>query len=103
MAISLDKPALLGGSKVRPAECPAWPVYDEREERYLLDVLRSREWGTHNGGRYLPEFEGKFAAYQHAAHAVALVNGSVALETAFFAIELGRGDEVITTPYTFIA
>jgi len=103
MATSLDQPAILGGRPVRTAAFPAWPVYDEREERYLLDVLRSREWGTHNGGRYLPEFEARFAAYQHAAHAVAVANGSVALETAFFAIELGRGDEVITTPYTFIA
>jgi len=69
MATSLDKPAILGGRPVRTAAFPAWPVYDEREERYLLDVLRSREWGTHNGGRYLPEFEARFAAYQHADHA----------------------------------
>ncbi len=103
MATSLDKPALLGGVPVRTRPFPPWPVFDEREERNLLDVLRSREWGTHGGGRLLPEFEQKFAAYQHAAHAVAVANGSVALETAFFAAGFQPGDEVITTPYTFIA
>lgn len=103
MATSLDKPALLGGAPVRSKPFPLWPVFDEREERNLLDVLRSREWGTHGGGRMLPEFEQKFAAYQHAAHAVAVANGSVALETAFFAADFQPGDEVITTPYTFIA
>lgn len=103
MAASLDKPALLGGTPVRTRPFPHWPVFDEREERNLLDVLHSREWGTHGGGRLLPEFEQKFAAFQHAAHAIAVVNGSVALETAFFAAGFEPGDEVITTPYTFIA
>ncbi|MGH2461647.1 MAG: DegT/DnrJ/EryC1/StrS family aminotransferase [Chloroflexota bacterium] len=103
MATSLDQPALLGGRPVRTRPFPLWPVFDEREEKNLLDVLRSREWGTHGGGRLLPEFEQKFAAYQHAAHAVAVSNGSVALEAAFFAVDLHPGDEVITTPYTFIA
>jgi dTDP-4-amino-4,6-dideoxygalactose transaminase len=103
MATSLDKPAILGGTPTRTAPFPLWPVYDEREERNLLDVLHSREWGTHNGGRLLPEFEKKFTAHHQAEHGVAVVNGSVALETAFFAIGLGPGDEVITTPYTFIA
>lgn len=103
MATSLDKPALLGGTPVRTKPFPLWPVFDEREERNLLDVLHSREWGTHGGGRLLPEFEQKFAAYQQATHAVAVANGSVALETAFFALGLQPGDEVITTPYTFIA
>jgi len=103
MATSLDKPALLGGTPVRGKPFPLWPVFDEREERNLLDVLHSREWGTHGGGRLLPEFEQKFAAYQHAAHGIAVANGSVALETAFFAADFQPGDEVITTPYTFIA
>lgn len=103
MATSLNRPALLGGTPVRTAPFPAWPEYDEREERNLLDVLHSREWGTHAGGRYLPRFEEAFAAYQQATYGVAVANGSVALETAFFAVGLEPGDEVITTPYTFIA
>jgi len=88
---------------VRTAPYPAWPVFDEREERNLLDVLHSREWGTHAGGRYLSRFEEAFAAYQHAQFAIGIANGSVALETAFFAAQIQPGDEVITTPYTFIA
>jgi dTDP-4-amino-4,6-dideoxygalactose transaminase len=99
----LDRLALLGGAPVRTEPFPAWPQFDEREERNLLDVLHSREWGTHAGGRMLPEFERRFAAYQHAEYGIAVANGSVALETAFFAAGFTPGDEIITTPYTFIA
>ena len=103
MATSLDQPAVLGGAPVRTKPFPSWPMYDEREERNLLDVLHSGEWGTHGGGRLLPEFETKFAAYQNAKYGVAVSNGSVALETALFALDVKPGDEIITTPYTFIA
>lgn len=102
MATSVDGLAMLGGRPVRTAPFPKWPVFDEREEQNLLDVLRSGEWGTHNGGRVLPEFEKRFAEYHRAEFAVGIANGSVALEVALIAAGIGRGDEVITTPFTFI-
>ncbi len=51
--------ALLGGAPVRTAPWPAWPVYDEREERALLEVLHSGAWGVNAG-------EGRVTAFEHA-------------------------------------
>ncbi len=48
-------------------------------------------------------FEREFAAYTHTQYAVAVANGTVALELALHALGIGPGDEVITTPRTFIA
>src|SRR5262245_34908670 len=37
-------PAILGGAKTHPAAFPSWPVFDQTEERALLDTLRSGKW-----------------------------------------------------------
>jgi dTDP-4-amino-4,6-dideoxygalactose transaminase len=78
-----------------------WPIYDEREERNLLEVLRSRQWGI--GGAKVVQFEERFAAFQGARFGVCVPNGTLALQMALNALDIGPGDEVITTPYTFIA
>jgi dTDP-4-amino-4,6-dideoxygalactose transaminase len=93
--------AIDGGPPVRTTPFPAWPIYDEREERNLLEVLRSGLWGI--GGTKVAEFERRFAAYQAAAVGVCVPNGTLALQMALDALGIGPGDEVITTPYTFIA
>jgi dTDP-4-amino-4,6-dideoxygalactose transaminase len=49
------------------------------------------------------EFEREYAAYTGRGHAIALANGSLALELALYAFGVGPGDEVITSPRTFIA
>ncbi len=94
--------AIDGGSPVRTKPFPEWPQFDQREERALLEVLHSRRWGVHIGTR-VTEFEGKFAAFQQARFGVAVPNGTLALEMALRALGVGRGDQVITTPYTFVA
>ena len=95
--------ALDGGTPVRSAPFPKWPVWDESDERALLDVLRSGRWGSHAGGGCVHEFCERFAAFQGAAHAVAVTNGTVALEVALRAAGVGPLDEVILPPYTFVA
>jgi dTDP-4-amino-4,6-dideoxygalactose transaminase len=75
------------------------PIADEIEAA-VVAVLR--------GGRYVlgPEvesFETKFAAYCGAKHAVAVDSGTSALHLALLAAGVGPGDEVITTPATFVA
>jgi dTDP-4-amino-4,6-dideoxygalactose transaminase len=94
--------ACQGGAPVRSRPYPAWPVWDEREERALLEVLRSGRWGELDGGT-VALFEERFAAFQEARFCIAVTNGTAALRVAFRALGLGPGDEVIVPPYTFIA
>jgi len=49
------------------------------------------------------DFEMEFAAFANTRHAVALANGTVALDVALHALELGAGDEIVVTPRTFLA
>lgn len=94
--------AMNGGTPVRTDPFPGWPVFDEHEERALLEVLRSGAWGR-NVGKKGDELEARFARYHDAAHGVACANGTAALEVALRAVGVEGGDEVIVPPYTFIA
>jgi len=79
-----------------------WPSFDEEEQAAVARVLASNRvnYWTGEEGR---EFEQEFAAYVGTDHAVALANGTVALDLALKALGIGPGDEVIVTPRTFIA
>ena len=94
--------AIDGGTPVRKTPFHPWPVFDESEERNLLEVLHSGNWGVISGTK-VNEFEQKFAAFQDAKFGICVPNGTLALELALRALGIGPGDEVITTPYTFIA
>ncbi|NLD44032.1 MAG: DegT/DnrJ/EryC1/StrS family aminotransferase [Chloroflexi bacterium] len=94
--------AIDGGQPLRSAPYPSWPQWGEEEERALLGVLRSGAWWAPEGSQ-VKRLEQEFAAYHDARHGVAVTNGSAALEVCLLAAGLGWGDEVITTPYTFIA
>jgi perosamine synthetase len=83
---------------------PAWPVWDDSEERALLEVLRSGRWGrTAGGASKVKAFEGDFARRMGAKYCVATSSGTTALLTALGAAGLGPGDEVVMPPYTFVA
>ncbi|TPW70689.1 DegT/DnrJ/EryC1/StrS aminotransferase family protein [Schumannella sp. 10F1B-5-1] len=69
-------------------------------ENKVLEVLRS---GMIAQGPLVAELEHRFARLQGVRHAVAVNNGTTALSAAIEALEVGPGDEVITTPFTFIA
>jgi len=79
-----------------------WPQWDNREERALLDVLRSVKWGRGNGTR-VREFEAVFAERMRARYCVATASGTTALLSAIGALNVGPGDEVVLPPYTFVA
>lgn len=98
----MDKLAIDGGPRIRTKPFPAWPIYDELEERLILEVVRSGKWGG-TGRVKLPELEEKFAAIHDAKHAVSITNGTVAITIALQAAGVQPGDEVIMPPYTFIA
>lgn len=78
----------------------ARPQFGTDEEAAVLEVMRS---GMFAQGAKVAEFERAFAAATGADYAVATCNGTAALYLALLASGIGRGDEVITSPMTFIA
>ena len=78
----------------------ARPVIGEKEKSAVLQVLDS---GMLAQGPAVQAFERAFAERLGIAHAVAVGSGSAALLVALLAHNIGKGDEVITTPFSFIA
>jgi perosamine synthetase len=70
------------------------------EEKLVLEVLRSGQLAQ---GPVVAEFEDRFAAAHDVGHAIAVNNGTTALVATLEALGIGAGDEVITTPFTFVA
>jgi len=79
-----------------------WPHFAADELQAVDAVLRSGQINYWTGTQ-CREFENEYAAYTQTAHAIALTNGSVSLELALLLLGIGPGDEVVTTPRTFIA
>jgi len=77
------------------------PLLDGNEEAYLVDCIRTG-WIS-SEGPYVTRFETEFAARVGRKHAVAVANGSVALDAAVVALDLGAGDEVIMPAFTIIS
>jgi len=86
--------------KVQPVA--PWPHYDEDETEAVARVLRSGKVNYWTGDE-CRQFEREYAEAAGCAHAVAVMNGTVALELALHALEIPIGSDVITTPRTFIA
>lgn len=80
----------------------AWPYYDADEIEAATATLRSGAVNYHTG-QECKQFEAEFADYHGVGHAVALANGTLALELALRVLELEAGDEVIVTPRSYFA
>lgn len=80
---------------------PDWPIHTEASLGYLRQVLDSPQWGGFHP--LVGEFEERFARYQHCQHGIAMMNGTVTLETALQAAEIGLGDEVIVPAISFVS
>lgn len=78
----------------------AKPLIGEEEEKAVLEVLRSGQLAE---GSRVRAFEAAFAGYTGTRHAIAVNSGTAALIVALQAHGVGAGDEVITTPFSFIA
>ena len=81
---------------------PKWPFYEEKQIEAVKDVLNSgkvNKWTGEETGK----FEEEFANYHDSKYGIALSNGTVSLTAAYSAIGITEGDEIITTPRTFIA
>jgi len=79
-----------------------WPSFTQQEADKVSQVLLSNKvnYWTGQEGR---ELEKEFAEWADCAHAVAVSNGTLALDVALKALDVGAGDEVVVTPRTFIA
>src|SRR5271166_2201059 len=94
--------AIDGGRPLREHPFAPWPSFSPEEIAAATRVLESGRvnYWTGDEGR---QFEAEFAAFTGCKHAVALANGTVALELALQALGIGPGDEVIIPCRTFIA
>jgi dTDP-4-amino-4,6-dideoxygalactose transaminase len=97
-----EKLAVDGGTPVRETPIAGWPHFDQDEVEAATRVLQSGKvnyWTGEEGRR----FEEEFAAQARCKYGIAVANGTVALELALHALEIGPGDEVIVPSRTFIA
>ncbi|HUX94208.1 MAG TPA: DegT/DnrJ/EryC1/StrS family aminotransferase [Bacteroidales bacterium] len=97
-----EKLAVLGGEKIHKGSWPQWPVWDQTAEKEIVDMLRTGRWwrGT---GEHVELFEKKYAELMGAKRCLATASGTTALITALDVMGVDAGDEVLVSPYTFIA
>jgi len=79
-----------------------WPSFSEEEADAVKNVLLSNKVNYWTGNE-CREFEKEFAVWSNSKYAIALGNGTLALDSAFKALDIGIGDEVIVTARTYIA
>ncbi len=103
-AASSETLAVTGGSKT--VKCSAkehaaltrWPRYGEAEKKAVCDMLESNRFYEE-----LPQFEKEWQAYTKAPFVKAHMNGSSALTSMYFALDLPPGSEIMVPSYTFFA
>ncbi|MEV5956734.1 DegT/DnrJ/EryC1/StrS family aminotransferase [Streptomyces sp. NPDC051987] len=88
-------------SRPKP-EFPAWPQFGEEERTGLVRALEQGQWWR-MGGSEVDTFEEEFGAYHGTSHALAVTNGTHALELALQVLGVGPGTEVIVPAFTFIS
>ncbi len=97
-----EAPALLGGKPVRRERFTAWPIIADNDEKAWMAVLRKKKWCRIEGD-FAEKFEQTWANLLGARHCIAVANGTSALITSLAALGIGPGDEVLVSPYTFVA
>lgn len=93
--------AVAGGSPVWEQGWPTWPIYGEREQELLEQVLYSGKWA--GDGPLEAQFQQGFADLHDAAYGLAVNSGTMALQLALEALDIGVGDEVIVPVNTWQA
>jgi dTDP-4-amino-4,6-dideoxygalactose transaminase len=101
-AAETEKPALLGGTPIHKGGWLSWPQWREAWEPEVLKVFRSCHW-FRGSGENVTDFEKKYAQLIGANRCLATSSGTTALIVSLHALGVDAGDEVIVSPYTFIA
>jgi dTDP-4-amino-4,6-dideoxygalactose transaminase len=96
------KPALLGGAPAHPGGWPNWPTWRESWEPAIVQMLRTGRWWR-GDGEHVAEFETAYAKLLGAKRCLATASGTTALLVSLHVLDVDAGDEVIVSPYTFIA
>src|SRR6185437_15295092 len=100
---SMNNLALNGGKPAcPPGTVPAWPAYGPEELAAVQRVVESRKWWRGTGSE-VEQFEREFAEFHDCRFALAVSNGTQALEIALSCLGIGFGDEVIVPAFTFVA
>lgn len=81
---------------------PAWPIYEPDEIEAAVAVLKSGKVNAWTGND-CRRFEEEFAKYTGVSHALALANGTLALEAALAALDIKAGADVLVSPRSFVA
>ena len=100
--VQLKKLAINGGEKTHAGSWPKWPYWDQLAEPGMLEMFRTGRWWR-GEGEHVSEFENKYAALMGAKRCLATASGTTALTTAMGVLGVDAGDEVLVSPYTFIA
>ncbi|MES2791368.1 MAG: aminotransferase class V-fold PLP-dependent enzyme [Planctomycetota bacterium] len=95
-----SRPAILGGSAVRPEGPPGWPLRDDA----ILDALKSAwdsgDWGRYHGSQ-LSHLSEQLKRLLSVEHTILCASGTAAVELALRGLKVGPGDEVILSAYDF--
>jgi dTDP-4-amino-4,6-dideoxygalactose transaminase len=87
---------------MRNSPFSSWPCFTSEEAEAITRVMLSNKVSYWTGNE-CREFEKEFSAWVGCNYSVSLANGTLALESALKALDIGSGDEVIVTPRTFMA
>jgi dTDP-4-amino-4,6-dideoxygalactose transaminase len=94
--------ALKGGTPVRSEPYSSWPQTNDLDEQNILKSLRNHRWCTFDG-EFIPKFEKAWAEKLGVGGCVMTPCGTHALHMALELLGIGPGDEVLVSPYTYIA
>ncbi|MFG1780430.1 DegT/DnrJ/EryC1/StrS family aminotransferase [Micromonospora sp. NPDC049051] len=92
----------MSGQPSTVSEFPEWPQYGDEERTGLIRALEQGQWWR-MGGSEVDSFEQEFGDYHGSPHALAVTNGTHALEVALEVLGVGPGTEVIVPAFTFIS
>src|SRR5688572_26359210 len=96
--------AIFGGpAAAATLKLPDWPTLTDEDRSAVIAALNSTEWCRLADNSRAEAFEKAYAEYHQARHAVAVSNGTVAIELALIAAGIRPGDEVLVPAVTFIA